>query len=275
MTPTHFGNLLDRVFEPGGLTARFQPIFDVGHGVARRIEAVEGLVRGPTGTNLERADVLFEYVRRKRQQGPVDKLAVQTVLAAAASVPDDCSISVNVHATTLGQEPGFANFFFETAAQSGISPDRLVIEIVEHLGLWDSTVFLRTLDDLRKRGIRVAMDDVGIGQSNLQRIVDCRPDYLKVDRYFISRIDADHYRRAALEAVVLLADRIDATVVAEGIETPAELETVCGLGVGLGQGYGLCSPRSLDEIFIARRGPTPTATEFAYTGGSFLGKETP
>ena len=273
MTPAYFGNLLDRVFEPGALTARFQPIFEIDCGVVRRIATVEGLVRGPKGTNLERADVLFEYVRRKRQQGPVDKLAVQAVLAAATPVPDDCSISVNVHATTLGQEPGFTRFFFDTAAANGIRLDRLTIEIVEHMGLWESTVFLRTLDELRKGGVRVAMDDVGIGQSNLQRIVDCRPDYLKVDRYFISGVDADRYRRAALEAVVLLADRIDATVVAEGVGTTGELETVCNLGVTLGQGNGLCPARPLDEIFNGEGEVTLVASE-AGLGASFIGRET-
>jgi EAL domain-containing protein (putative c-di-GMP-specific phosphodiesterase class I) len=257
---THFGNLLDRVFEPDALTARFQPIFEIQGGAMRRVEAVEGLVRGPKGTNLERADVLFEYVRRKRQQGPVDKLAVMTVLAAARTVPADCLVTVNVHATTLGQEPGFAAFVRDTAAMSGISLARLVIEVVEHMRLWESTIFLRTLDELRRDGVRVAMDDVGIGESNLERIVDCRPDYLKIDRYFVSRSTGDRYRRAAIEAVVLLADRIGATVVAEGVETAAELDTVCGLGIGLAQGNGLCSARPLSEIFVREGEPALTAT---------------
>ena len=241
-------SLLDRILEPGALTAVFQPVFDIGEGGTLRLHAFEGLTRGPVGTNLEGGDVLFEYVRRKRQQDVVDRLCVGRVFATSKELLADAPISVNVHASTIGRDDTFVQFFTGSAATHGVALNRIIVEVVEHIGLWDSRQFLRALDLLRAVGVRIALDDVGIGQSNFKRILDCKPEYLKIDRYFVHGINADPARRAIVESIVLLGDRFGSLVIAEGVQDPEDLEVITSLGVPLAQGWGLCPARSAADL---------------------------
>lgn len=241
-------SLLDSILAPGALTAVFQPIFEIRKDGVLALHGFEGLTRGPKGTNLEGGDVLFEYVRRKRQQDVVDRLCVGRVFADAGSMLSDSTISVNVHASTIGRDGTFVQYFTACAATHALPLDHIVIEVVEHIGLWDSRQFLRALDLLRAAGVRVALDDVGIGQSNFKRILDVKPDYLKIDRSFVHGIHHDDGRRAIVESIVLLGSRFGSLAVAEGVEDPEDLEVITSLGVPLAQGYGLCRARAASEL---------------------------
>lgn len=229
--------ILEKVLAPGGLSVRFQPILEV-RGDGRRLHGVEALVRGPRGTNVEDASVLFEYVRRKRQESVVDRACVRVVLDAARRLPSELNVSINVHASTLSQDHEFVSFLAEEADGRGIALSRLTIEMVEHAPLWDGTTcLLDALDTLRHIGARVALDDVGLGYSNYRMVIECRPDYFKVDRYLVKGARTDFYRQAVLESVRDLARKFGARVVAEGIEEESELEAVVAAGIDLVQGY--------------------------------------
>lgn len=227
--------LLDAILAPGGLRVVFQPIFEVSP--RRAVHAVECLARGPQDTNMESPDVLFEYVRRKREETLVDRACVTTALAAARRLPAWLPLTLNVHASTLGRDHGFPDFLEETAAECGLPLPRLVVEVVEHTPFWDGHSFQRALARLRGEGVRIALDDVGLGQSNYRMMLDCRPDYFKVDRYFVDGCHGDPYRRAVLQSLVHLAREFGGNVVAEGVERPEDLATVAALGVGLVQGF--------------------------------------
>lgn len=239
--------LLDAILDRGGLSVVFQPIFELRAGGVR-VHCLEALVRGPKGTNVEAADVLFEYVRRKRQEGLVDRACVAAVFEAVAELPDGVDISLNVHAATLGMDLEFLNFLGDTADDCGFSLSRLTIEIVEHAPPWDGHSFLAALQALRDMGVRIALDDVGLGQSNYRMVLDCRPDYFKIDRYFAHGSAGDPHRRAVMESVHQLARKFGAQVVAEGIERPEDLETVTSLGIDLVQGYIFSPPVTADKL---------------------------
>ena len=233
--------LWDRILEPQGLTTQFQPIFE-SRGGARRVYALEALTRGPRNTNIERSDVLFEYVRRKRGEAEVDLLAIASALRQARGLPEVPGLSLNVHAVTLERERRLPLWLSELSAEYGVPLDSLIIEIVEHAPPWSGPLFLDNLDRLRNLGVRIALDDVGLGQSNFRMIVDCRPDLLKIDRHFVDGSHADPMRRAVLESISDLACRLGARAVAEGIEDERDLATVTGAGISLLQGYLLCRP---------------------------------
>jgi EAL domain-containing protein (putative c-di-GMP-specific phosphodiesterase class I) len=239
--------LLDAILAPGGLRMSLQPIFDVS-GAAQRVSAVECLARGPAGTNLERANVLFEYVRRKKEETAVDRACVLAGLSVASSLPSSIDIDLNVHASTLGRDPGFVSFLESAAESLGISPARVVVEIVEHFPYWDSVAFFDSLSAIRAAGMRVALDDVGAGNSNFSMMIDVEPDFLKIDRYLIRGCDSHAYRRVVLESVHHLASRTGARLVAEGVETVEELETLTSIGIELIQGYLLSPNRTRDEL---------------------------
>ncbi len=234
-------NLMQTILGPGGLSARFQPILDLAAVGAPILHAAECLTRGPCGTNVEDAFVLFEYVRRKREEGPVDRACVAGGLEAARQLVGAPCLSINVHAVTLCLDEGFVDFLDEEADRCGIEPARLTIEIVGSPPTWHHPGITSALEGLRHRGVRIALDDVGLGTANCRAILECQPDFFKLDRYFVHGVHKDFARQAVVEAVTKLATSLEAQVVAEGLEEPADLEFLRGMGVRLAQGY-LFSP---------------------------------
>jgi EAL domain-containing protein (putative c-di-GMP-specific phosphodiesterase class I) len=239
--------LLDTILEPGALVPVFQPIFEI-NGQDQSLHSLESLIRGPKGTSLERADILFAYVRRKRGEIAVDRACVRAAIQAAASLPCEPHISVNVHASTLGRDGEFVSYLKGLAEGSGISPQRLTVELIEHAPFWDVGAMWRAIDEMRRMGMRLAVDDVGAGQSNYNMILDCCPDALKVDAYVVRGCHADAHRVAVLESITTLARRFGAQIVAEGVEVAADLEVLLRLGINLIQGYMLAKPMSVRSL---------------------------
>jgi EAL domain-containing protein (putative c-di-GMP-specific phosphodiesterase class I) len=240
-------SLLDRILQPGGLSVVFQPVLH-RHGSGWRLHALEGLVRGPRGTNMESAEVLFEYVRRKREETTVDRACVATILEAVRDLAVRPRINVNVHASTLGRDRGFVRFVAESLIESGHPASRLTMEIVEHSPFWDGRSFLQALDDLRALGVAIALDDVGLGQSNYRMILESRPDYFKVDRFLVTGAGSDYFRRAVLRSIAELAGAFGAFVVAEGIEQPDDLQTAVSEGLTMAQGFLLGRPQAVESL---------------------------
>lgn len=254
------GRLWNQIVQPAGLTTAFQPIFEMGWN-GRSIFALEALTRGPRGTNVERSDVLFEYVRRKRREAEVDRLAISAALREARGLPELPGLSLNVHASTLEQDRLLPVWLAEQAREYGIPCHRIIVEIVEHAPPWSGVSFLMSLDRLRGLGIRIALDDVGLGQSNFRMILDCQPDLLKIDRHFIAGAHADAHRRAVLESIADLACRLGGRAVAEGIEDERDLDVALSTGIDLVQGYLLCAPNSSKGLrkhdCMKNNGPVP------------------
>ncbi len=238
---------LDLILGPQGLSVLFQPIME-RHERSFRLWSVESLVRGPSGSTVEPAEILFDYVRRKREEVRVDRACVAAVCAAASQLPSTLDFSINIHAATLSRDPGFVEHLLDQAHCHGVAPSRITIEIVEHAREWAGREMRGALDALRHTGVHVALDDIGLGQSNYRMVVDCRPDYLKIERYFARGVHADPYRQAVFQSVSTLASRIGAHVVAEGIEDRADLETVGALGVSLFQGFLFQPPVPASEL---------------------------
>lgn len=243
-------SLAERLLAPGGLTPVFQPIVRLRR-PAPVLHAYECLTRGPEGTNLHAADVLFEYVRAKRLEYPIDLACVETALRAAARLPRTPPLSLNVHGVTLATEEGFDEALARIAAETAIDPSRLTIEIVEHSPALDTRKFRESLARLRALGVSIALDDVGLGQSNYRMMIDVEPEYLKIDRYFVTGCETDPKRRAILESIVDLGRRFGSEAIAEGVERPEELDVLRGLGIQLVQGYLFGRPAPADELAAA------------------------
>lgn len=239
--------LLDTILEPGSLTPVFQPIFEI-RGEERELYSLECLMRGPRGTSVELANILFAYVRHKREEIAVDRACVRAGLQAACKLPFEPHISVNVHASTLGRDAGFVTYLKGLADDCGIDCHRLTVELIEHAPSWDASGIWRAIDALRSFDMRLAVDDVGAGQSNYNMILDCCPDALKVDAYVVRGCHADKHRVAVLESITTLARRFGAQVIAEGIEQTADLDVLLGLGINLIQGYMLARPMSAENL---------------------------
>lgn len=238
--------LLDSILAHGGLSIVFQPVFELNE--SPQIYALEALSRGPKGSNAECANVLFEYVRRKGKEAEVDRACVSAVLAAASTITTSAAISINVHASTLENDGGFVSFVLDACAANGIAVSRLILEIVEQQKYFDAAHFFAALDAFRAAGVRIALDDIGLGYSNYRTLIEVRPDFLKIDRYFVSGCKEKDNAQAAIESIALLARRLGGRTIAEGIESGDDLETVRNLGIDLVQGFHLAMPRPASEL---------------------------
>jgi len=227
---------MDEVRRPGALRIEFQPMVTV-HDDGPELYALEALTRGPRGTTMERPDVLFEYARRKGEETELDMLCIGAALAEAATLPGRPHISLNVHGTTLCNVPEFSRTLTAAALGHGITPNRLMLEIVEHRAAWGIEALRTTLGDLRSAGVRIAIDDLGVGASNYHMFIDCRPDHLKIDRYIVHGCSRDPYRIAVLRSIVALASACGARPIAEGVEGGEDLAAVRELGIDCVQGW--------------------------------------
>jgi diguanylate cyclase (GGDEF)-like protein len=154
-------------------------------------------------------------------------------------------MNVNVSAREL-REPDFPAFVAGVLAETGLSPERLVLEITE------TTVFglgasVANLHAVRAMGIRIALDDFGTGQSTLTLLQDCPVDELKLDRSF-TQADTAASRNTMAVAVIHLAHALGLGVVAEGVETPQQAERLRLLRYPVAQGFGLGMPMPAIEI---------------------------
>jgi EAL domain-containing protein (putative c-di-GMP-specific phosphodiesterase class I)/DNA-binding NarL/FixJ family response regulator len=171
--------------------------------------------------------------------------AVAVALANLPALPSDLFLAVNASPLTVMSER-FRSLFSNQDAK------RIVVEITEHAAIDDYELLKSALDPLRELGLRLAVDDAGAGFASLRHILNLAPDIIKLDRTLIDRIDEDRSRQALAAGLISFAEKIEATIVAEGIEREAEVSALIGLGVGHGQGY-----------FFARPGPLPLRLEAA------------
>jgi len=143
---------------------------------------------------------------------------------------------------------------------------QLVIEVTEHSVVESYAALHKELTPLRRRGLRIAVDDAGAGYASLRHVLELRPDFIKVDRSLIHGIADDHARRVAVSAFLSLALDLGSSVVAEGVERPADLRTVRELGLHAVQGYLLGRPTT-DRAALSRWiGPESQRSERVLAG---------
>ena len=122
------------------------------------------------------------------------------------------------------------------------------MELTEEARVDDYPRLSRALDQMRRMGVRLAIDDTGAGFASLAHILKLVPEFIKLDRELTSGIDHDPVRIALATALVSFASGLGAEIIAEGIETTEELEVLQGLDIRYGQGFLLCRPTSIDLI---------------------------
>ena len=228
--------VLDRLQESGAIRVEFQPIVKVRPDHVE-LYTVEALARGPRGTSVERPEVLFEYARRKGVESDIDLICITEAFEAYTRLPTRPLLSINVHGATLASVDHFSDRILSAAKAYGIAPDNLMFEVLEYRAPWAIETFLSTLDLLRDAGVRIAVDDLGVGASNYQMIVDCHPDVLKIDRHVVNGCSGDRWRRAVLESIATLGRSCGATPIAEGVETAADLGMLLDVGIDTVQGW--------------------------------------
>jgi EAL domain-containing protein (putative c-di-GMP-specific phosphodiesterase class I) len=165
----------------------------------------------------------------------------ESVMAASTWLPDSDEesrpyVTVNISAHQF-RDPGLVAMIEKELQLSGLSPERLIIEITESVTLLYIAETLNVMEDLNRLGIGFALDDFGTGYSSLSYLALMRPKIIKIDQSFVSPALESIRNDTLLEAIVTLGHNLDMTMLAEGIETRAQLQRLQRLGCELGQGY--------------------------------------
>jgi EAL domain-containing protein (putative c-di-GMP-specific phosphodiesterase class I) len=216
--------------DPDDLTLVFQPIVDLARA---RVAGYEALARFPGTAG---PDVWFAAAADAGIAAELEALAIHKALAAVPDLPPDTFLTVNVGPHLLGARP------VQEALATRPDLHRVVVELTEHAPVRDLGALRVQVAALRARGALVALDDTGSGWSGLQQLAALRPQLVKLDRSLVADADTDPVRMALAEMVGEFAGRIDAWLLAEGIETRGELAAFCRLGVPLAQGWLLGRP---------------------------------
>jgi PAS domain S-box-containing protein len=218
----------------------FQPILGISSGV---IIGAEALTRFTTSDPaMATPDKWFAAAVRVGLGTELELLAVARALDAARALPSSLFLTVNVSPATL-----LGGRLSQVVERSGWDYARLVVEITEHICIEDYELLSARMKPLRKQGLRMAVDDAGAGYASFRHILALTPDHIKLDRGLITGIDTDPGRRALVKAGTAFAGDIGATVVAEGIETAAELRAAELLGVQSAQGYFIGRPAPVSD----------------------------
>jgi EAL domain-containing protein (putative c-di-GMP-specific phosphodiesterase class I)/CheY-like chemotaxis protein len=228
------------VIDGCAVTSALQPIFDL-----ERLEPVgyEALARFPNHSTRQVPD-WFSDAATVGLRAELELTAVATGMGSLGAIPADAFLSVNASPELLGERT-LGEMLAAAPAR------RLVLEVTEHSEVADYEALVSSLHALRSEGCRIAVDDAGAGYASLRHILRLRPDYIKLDMTLTRDIDTDADRRALASSLLTFAREVSATVIAEGIETAAELETLRELGATLGQGYYLARPGEPAQLFSA------------------------
>jgi len=226
----------------------YQPIVGFSE---QRIFAYEALLRSDHDA-LKSPEAILHAAERL---GALNKLG-RTVRGRAAdslgSIPEDVALFVNLHPQDLldiqllDKHEGLSQF----AA-------RIVLEITEHCGLASFDGLSEKVHELRKMGFRIAVDDLGAGYSGLANIAMLEPEFIKLDMALVRNIEQSAVKQKLVSSLISLSQSMGHSIIAEGVETPTECETLLGLGCDLFQGYLFARPaRELPDIRWQRERPT-------------------
>jgi diguanylate cyclase (GGDEF)-like protein len=237
--PAELSGLVARVATTGAIRAVFQPIYDLVTGAPR---GFEGLVRPLPNSGFNDPGTMFAAAEATGRTTELDIACLNAVMEAASRLRLPGSLTVNLSPRTLEMDEFSIHAFLRMIVRHGLDPRRIVLELTEREAVENIDRLRSAVEACRVAGIRVAADDVGAGNAGLRLLSQLRFDIVKID---LSLVQGGSGQNQSLEIVRTLrdlADRWGALVVAEGIETPAQLEVVRSLGIGAGQGYLLGRP---------------------------------
>jgi EAL domain-containing protein (putative c-di-GMP-specific phosphodiesterase class I)/CheY-like chemotaxis protein len=209
----------------------FQPIFRMDD---RHVVGYEALSRFD-GTPPRSPDVWFREAAEVGLGLELELLAVRMAFRELTNLPGEGYLSLN-----LSHRTAAAPRLLDALGDGPL--DRVVVEITEHEAVEDYDELVTALKELRRRGARTAIDDAGAGFASLRHALLLDPDIIKVDISLTRQIDTDRGRRALTAAISSFAEEMAMDIVAEGVETQAEVDTLQALGVRFGQGFFLARP---------------------------------
>jgi diguanylate cyclase (GGDEF)-like protein/PAS domain S-box-containing protein len=248
------------------LVVHYQPIASVADG---NIVALEALVRWnhPTRGLLgpmefipfaEETDLIFSLGRWVLREACAPQAGWRNEVPGA----EDAYITVNLSVHQLSDK-SLLHSIAEALADSGLPPEALVLEVTESLLMSETQETVDALSGIHAMGVGLAIDDFGTGESSLARLKRFPVKVLKIDKSFVDGLGILETDEAIVAAIVQLSKALGLVVLAEGVETPVQLERVAALGCDLYQGYLMSRPISADHVDFTKKAETTPQTDLS------------
>jgi diguanylate cyclase (GGDEF)-like protein len=231
----------------GQFVVHYQPIVDAR---TRRVVDVEALVRWRHPTRGMIAP--GHFIKLAEETGHIQAIGefvLRTACAEAARWPETIGVSVNLSAAQFGREDIVA-LVRRTLADSGLSPNRLTLEVTESTLMENVASGREVLAAIREIGVRIALDDFGTGYSSLSHLQAFPLDSIKIDQSFVAAMETNSRTQDIVALIAAIARRLGVRTVAEGIETRAQLDLVLAADCERAQGYLFSPPRPIEELVI-------------------------
>ncbi len=227
---------LRRIIMDQTLSTVYEPIIELS---SHRVLGYEALTRGPVGSGLESPQRLFSVAYQANLEYELDGVCRRIALQNARGIEPGKKLFLNILPTSV-HDPDFGEMRVRKVLEDlGLAPQDLVLEISEREAISNFQIFREAIGHFSSLGFQIALDDIGSGYSSLESALELSPDYLKIDMSLVRGVDEHAPKQELLRGLQALAQRLDADVIAEGIETESELGAIRELGIRCGQGYAI------------------------------------
>jgi EAL domain-containing protein (putative c-di-GMP-specific phosphodiesterase class I) len=234
---------------PFDFTMAFHPIVDLGRGI---VWGYEALVRGTQG---QPAGQILSQVDESRQYKFDQACRVKAIELAGRLFPrtDETRLSINFMPNAVYEPAACIRTSLETARRVGFDTRRIMFEFTENERMVDTKHVARIIAEYKRLGFITAIDDFGAGHAGLNLLANLQTDLIKIDMEIIRGVTDSAARRAIIAGILVMARALDITIIAEGIETEAELATLRDAGIDLFQGFLFAKPALEDLPTVSLR----------------------
>ncbi len=239
--------LLEEVLSGGGLQPLFQPIVALSD---YQPVGCEALTRFRNNSLLRDPSVLFQYATRKDRVRDLELACVTQALRAGAQLTRTGSLFMNIHPEVFIDARKLRERLVRESERYGISLDRIVLEITEQGSLPEDRSVFEEMEEIRKLGVRLALDDVGIAYSHLPFIDRIRPSFLKISQHFGTAFETDSTKMKIVANLQSLARDFDCDLILEGIEHASTAEMAASMNIKFGQGFFFGQPAEAASLLV-------------------------
>lgn len=251
------------------LRVHFQPIVSVPTG---RVLAYEALSRGPQGSAYANPLPMFQAAREHGLLASLERVCRERAIESWVDTGLSELLFLNVSPEVLIDPSHISGTTIQLLADHGLTPPHIVIEITEQSPGIDPGLMAEAAEHYQSMGFSIALDDLGDGYAGLRLWSQLDPDYVKLDRHFVSGLDHDRVKRRFVRSIIDIAHSLGSRVIAEGVEQEGELDALLELGADYCQGWLFARPNpaphlareKLDSCLVAlaaSRRPSVAATE--------------
>jgi EAL domain-containing protein (putative c-di-GMP-specific phosphodiesterase class I) len=245
--------LLEEFLATNTIRAVLQPIITIVEGSAPyEVFGVEGLARGPANSILGSPAFLLAYAARKELLFEADMICIRASLTQVVELGTPVTTFLNVQPRSL-TNPEFTFRLCDEVHTAGLDERSIVLELTEQQTIVNPRAFASTLQKLRERGFRIALDDFGEGSSNLNLFQDLHPDFLKISGTFCRGLNQDPFKRIIVQSTAEMSRRAGTLTIMEAVETADDAEALRPLGIDYAQGYFFLKPLPGRELAQALR----------------------